>query len=70
MSDADFKLLKGSRLYLEFTAEREEVMRHKWFLSEKAGFDVGFEKALLDWLVRHRADWRRKRKEQQASALA
>ena len=70
MSDADFKLLKGSRLYLEFIAEREEVMRHKWFLSEKAGFDVGFEKALLDWLVRHRADWRRKRKEQQASALA
>lgn len=70
MSDADSKLLKGSRLYLEFIAEREEVMRHKWFLSEKVGFDVGFEKALLDWLVRHRADWRRKRKEQQTSALA
>ena len=70
MSDADSKLLKGSRLYLEFIAEREEVMRHKWFLSEKAGFDVGFEKALLDWLIRHRADWRRKRKEQQTSALA
>jgi len=70
MSDADSKLLKGSRLYQEFIAEREEIMRHKWFLSEEAKYDVGFEKALLDWLVKHRAEWRRKRKEQQASATA
>lgn len=65
MSDADSKLLKGSRLYQEFLAEREEIMRHKWIESEKAGYDVGFEKCLLDWLVKYRADWRRKRKEQQ-----
>ncbi len=70
MSDSDSKLLKGSRLYLEFLAEREEIMRHKYFESEKAGYDVGFEKALLDWLVKHRAEWRRKRKEEQVSATA
>ena len=70
MSDADSKLLKGSRLYQEFIAEREEIMRHKWFESQKAGYDVGFEKALLDWLVKHRAEWRRKRKADQASATA
>jgi hypothetical protein len=70
MSDADSKLLKGSRLYQEFIAEREEIMRHKWFESQKAGYDVGFEKALLDWLVKHRAEWRRKRKAEQASATA
>ena len=64
MSDADSKLLKGSRLYQEFLAEREEIMRHKWIESEKAGYDVGFEKALLDWLVKHRPTWRRKRQEQ------
>jgi hypothetical protein len=64
MSDADSKLLKGSRLYMEFLAEREEIMKHKWFESEKAGYDVGFEKALLDWLVRHRTNWRQKRQEQ------
>ena len=64
MSDADAKLLKGSRLYQEFLAEREEIMQHKWFQSEKAGYDVGFEKALLDWLVKHRANWRQKRAEQ------
>lgn len=64
MSDSDSKLLKGSRLYQEFLAEREEIMRHKWFESEKAGYDVGFEKALLDWLVKYRASWRQKRAEQ------
>jgi hypothetical protein len=63
MSDADAKLLKGSRLYQEFLAEREEIMKHKWCESEKAGYDVGFEKALLDWLVRYRASWRQKRQE-------
>lgn len=63
MSDADSKLLKGSRLYQEFLAEREEIMRHKWFESEKAGYDVGFEKALLDWLVKYRPAWREKRRE-------
>ena len=64
MTDADMKLLKGSRLYQEFLAEREEINRHKYFESEKAGYDVGFEKALLDWLIKHRVNWRQKRAEQ------
>ena len=64
MSDADTKLLKGSRLYMEFLAERDEINRHKYFQSERAGYDVGFEKALLDWLVKHRASWRQKRAEE------
>ena len=70
MSDADAKLLKGSRLYQEFIAEREEIMRHKWIQSEQAGYDVGFEKALLDWLVKHRPEWRRNRQRQQQQQSA
>ena len=61
MSEADSKLLKGSRLYREFLAEREEILRHKWIESEKAGHDIGFEKALLDWIVKHRSSWRAQR---------
>jgi hypothetical protein len=30
--------------------------------SEKAGHDIGFEKALLDWIVRFRSSWRTKRR--------
>ena len=44
-------LVKNSVLYKEFLAEREEILRHKWIESEKAGHDIGFEKALLDWIV-------------------
>jgi len=48
--------------YAEFLAEREELMRHKWLLSEAAQHDVGFEFALLDWAKNHRAIWREKRR--------
>jgi hypothetical protein len=33
-----------SSLYAEFLAERQEILRHKWIESEKAGKDIGFEK--------------------------
>ena len=59
LSGAD--LLQGSTLYREFQAEREEILRHKWLESEKAGYDIGFEKALMDWVVKHRTKWRQAR---------
>lgn len=59
--DDDSSLLKNSVLYKEFLAEREEILRHKWIESEKTGHDIGFEKALLDWIVRHRSAWRTQR---------
>lgn len=54
-------LLKNSTLYKEFQAEREEILRHKWIESEKAGYDIGFERALTDWIIKHRAKWRKSR---------
>ncbi len=55
------QFVKNSVLYKEFLAEREEILKHKWIESEKAGSDIGFEKALLDWIVKHRSNWRDKR---------
>jgi hypothetical protein len=55
------QFVKNSVLYKEFLAEREEILKHKWIESEKAGSDIGFEKALLDWIVKHRSSWRNKR---------
>jgi hypothetical protein len=55
------QFVKNSVLYKEFLAEREEILKHKWIESEKAGTDIGFEKALLDWIVKHRSNWRAKR---------
>ena len=59
--DAGSQFLKNSVLYKEFLAEREEILKHKWIESEKAGSDIGFEKALLDWIVKHRSSWRERR---------
>ncbi|MBA3962780.1 MAG: hypothetical protein H0X40_12890 [Chthoniobacterales bacterium] len=59
--EASSQFLKNSVLYKEFLAEREEVLKHKWIESEKAGSDIGFEKALLDWIVKHRSTWRDRR---------
>jgi hypothetical protein len=55
------QFVKNSVLYKEFLAEREEILKHKWIESEKAGADIGFEKALLDWIVKYRSNWRNKR---------
>ena len=59
--EARSQFVKNSVLYKEFLAERAEILKHKWIESEKAGRDIGFEKALLDWIVKHRSSWREKR---------
>jgi len=48
-------------LYKEFLAERQEILCHKWIESEKAGCDIGFERALLDWTLKHRLAWHQNR---------
>lgn len=59
--------LKNSSLYTEYQAELEEINRHKWIESEKAGRDVGFEFALTDWILKHRVHWRTQRRSQRSS---
>jgi hypothetical protein len=63
-------LVKNSVLYKEFLAEREEILRHKWIESEKAGKDIGFERALLDWIVKYRSGWRNDRVKPVGKSLA
>lgn len=50
-------MFENSSLYQRFLSEREEILKHKWIESEKAGHDIGFERALLDWVRNHRSDW-------------
>lgn len=57
--------VKQSSLYQEFLAEREEILRHKWLESERLGYDIGFERALLDWIRKHRDSWRAARRANQ-----
>jgi hypothetical protein len=54
-------IVTKSSLYKEFQAELDEILRHKWLESEKAGRDIGFEEALTDWIMKHRSKWRKAR---------
>lgn len=36
---------------------KAEILKHKWIESEKAGKDIGFENALVDWIIKHRIGW-------------
>lgn len=46
------ELLKDERV-------KEEIGRHRWIESEKAGQDIGFDRAAEDWLVRFSDGWMR-----------
>ncbi|MDD3179218.1 MAG: hypothetical protein PHQ04_02575 [Opitutaceae bacterium] len=65
-SSGDRDFVKRSSLYQEFLAEREEILKHKWLESERLGYDIGFERALLDWIRKHRDRWRAHRRTQLA----
>jgi hypothetical protein len=66
MSGDSKDMVMNSALYREFLAEREEILRHKWIESEKSGYDIGFERALVDWIMNHRSSWRKSRKDSQS----
>jgi hypothetical protein len=55
------RVFQKSALYLGFLAERDKILRHKWIESQKAGQDIGFEKALIEWVMHHRSGWRAQR---------
>ena len=57
MSERESVEMQNTRLYKHFHEMREEVLKHKWFESERANRDVGFEYALLDWILKHKARW-------------
>jgi hypothetical protein len=60
-TSSNTEFVKTSTVYREFQAEREEILKHKWIESEKAGHDIGFEQALTDWIIKHRSKWRKTR---------
>ncbi|MDI1250740.1 MAG: hypothetical protein PSV13_17895 [Lacunisphaera sp.] len=64
------EFVKQSSLYQEFLAEREEILKHKWIESERLGYDIGFERALLDWIRKHRDSWRAARRAQLSTSPA
>jgi hypothetical protein len=48
--------LKADNL-LKIPGVIEEINRHLWIESEKAGYDIGFERASQDWIERYAMIW-------------
>jgi hypothetical protein len=48
--------LKNKEL-LDVPEAVEEIKRHLWIESEKAGYDIGFDRAAEDWLNRFSDAW-------------
>lgn len=42
-------------------AERHAIEEHKYYLSLKRGYDVGFETARVDWQANYSVSWRKQR---------
>lgn len=40
-------------------SQQEEILKYKWIESEKAGADIGWERAAAEWLDRHFPSWKR-----------
>jgi hypothetical protein len=39
---------------------KREILLHKWYESEKAGHDIGWERASIDWMGRYGHQLRRR----------
>ena len=42
-------------------SQQEEIKKYKWIESEKAGRDIGWERAAREWLQNYFPDWKRYR---------
>jgi len=49
--------MQKDNLYQKFMELKNEIEKHKWIESEKQGNDIGFEKALVEWVTKHRSGW-------------
>lgn len=53
--------VRNSRLVRAWSDMKSEILRHKWIESERAGADIGWERARVDWMLRHRRAFDRMR---------
>ena len=46
--------LEKSLLYKKYKEDMEHIGKNRWYMSERCGYDVGIERALLDWILNHK----------------
>lgn len=51
--DAEDAWVEHTRLVQALESIEAEILLHKWYESEKVGRDIGWDRAVVDWTVRH-----------------
>ncbi len=57
---ADAPWLERSLLVARWRAMKQDVLLHKWYESERAGHDIGWDRAFVDWNLRVSSDFCRR----------
>jgi Domain of unknown function (DUF4032) len=47
------ELLQRSQLFQRWQLMKKEILLHKWYQSEKAGYDIGWERAATNWMIHY-----------------
>lgn len=45
--------LKNTLLFRQWEHMKEDILLHKWYESEKVGYDIGWERAAVDWMIKY-----------------
>jgi hypothetical protein len=45
--------VKNTLIYRRWEAMRQDILQHKWYESEKAGYDIGWDRAVVDWMIKY-----------------
>jgi len=51
-ADAADQWVRDTLLVRRWENMKSEILLHKWYESEKAGHDIGWERAAVDWMIR------------------
>jgi hypothetical protein len=54
---------RKTALFREWAEIKEDILRHKWFESEKAGHDIGWDRAFVDYNLKIRRAPKREKAE-------
>ena len=49
--------VKSNSLNAVVSDQRNEINKFKWIESERAGHDIGWDRAQQEWMLNHCADW-------------
>ncbi len=49
---------RRAKMRVDGQKQLKEIERHKYIVSQKLGYDIGWERAATDWIASYAAEWR------------